>query len=312
MAIAIAQTGGRGRQWEAWVVKDGGDDPDCTNGALVGARVLPIPERRIIFQAGPGVGTVTRPGLPVPVGEPAINPVPRRMIAWAVQEVYQALQLEEGGVQVEISVEDGERLARETLNPRLGIVGGLSILGTTGIVRPFSHGAYRATIYAALKVARAAGLQGVVLTTGTTSDAAARTLFSPLPEVAFVQMADYVGFTMERLGRMGFRQAKVVCFFGKLIKMAQGMRHTHASAGHVDLERVAGWVEGITGDAGLARAVAGANTGRGVLGLLLPGRKHVVESIAHRALANLSSWAGKEMDLRLVLLDYEGAPLVRL
>ena len=312
LSIPIHGVGRAGAGWEAWVVKDGGDDPDCTHGALVGAAVVPVHERRLSISAGPGVGTVTRPGLPVAVGQPAVNPVPRRMMGWAVDEVYQGLGRGPAGAQVEVMVQEGERLAQETLNPRLGIVGGLSILGTTGLVRPFSHGAYRATIHTALKVARAAGLSQVVLTTGTTSDAAARSLLPRLPQVAFVQMADYVSFALERSARLGFRRITVVCFFGKLVKMAQGMGHTHASAGELDLERLARWVEAATGHRGLAQAVAGANTGRGALELLLPRHMKAVEEVARRALSRLRGWAGASAQVGLILLDYRGNPLVRM
>ena len=171
------------------IVKDAGDDPDVTHGALVSATVRPgAAGTGVTFKAGPGVGTVTRPGLPLPPGEPAINPVPRRMITKAIEDIAGA----GADYEVEISVADGEKLALKTLNPRLGIVGGISILGTTGIVIPYSCSAWIHGIHQGIDVARAAGLAHVAGATGSTSEAAVRK-FHDLSEIALIDMGDFVG-----------------------------------------------------------------------------------------------------------------------
>ncbi len=311
ISIPVEYVRDRGTSWECGVVKDGGDDPDVTHGALIGARVRPAPGKGLIIKAGEGVGKVTKPGLPVGIGEPAVNPVPRKMIGWAVDEAFSEAEAGLPGAEIELFIPGGEELARQTLNPRLGIVGGLSILGTTGIVRPFSHGAYRATIFAALKVARACGHRELVITTGTSSDAAARLMFPSIPEEGFVQMADYVGFTMQRLKVMGFVRATVVCFFGKMVKMAQRMVHTHASAGPVDMGQVSRWIEEVTGDSALSRAAARANTAREILDLLRSHHRNAVFHMAGKALRFLQDLAGERVEVGLVLLDYDSTVLLK-
>jgi cobalt-precorrin-5B (C1)-methyltransferase len=174
---------------QATVIKDAGDDPDVTHRAAIVATVALEAGEGLRLTGGVGVGVVTRPGLALAVGEPAINPVPRAMIAQAVGEAWrEAGRAGAPAVNVEVSVPEGERLAKRTLNPRLGIVGGISILGTTGLVKPFSHEAYTATIESALAVAKAAGLAEVVLTTGRRSEKRAQALRPDLPEQAFVQI----------------------------------------------------------------------------------------------------------------------------
>ncbi len=177
------------------IVKDAGDDPDVTHGALVSATVRPgAAGTGVTFKAGPGVGTVTRAGLPLPPGEPAINPVPRRMITKAIEDIAGA----GADYEVEISVADGEKLALKTLNPRLGIVGGISILGTTGIVIPYSCSAWIHGIHQGIDVARAAGLAHVAGATGSTSEAAVRK-FHDLSEIALIDMGDFVGGMLKYL-----------------------------------------------------------------------------------------------------------------
>ncbi|MBT8405952.1 MAG: cobalt-precorrin-5B (C(1))-methyltransferase CbiD, partial [Deltaproteobacteria bacterium] len=212
------------------VIKDGGDDPDVTHGAEVGARVRILGDTEgyteIVFKAGEGVGRVTKPGLPVEVGEPAINPVPRQMIRWAVEEGLEAYgPTKNKQVEVEVFVTAGETLAKKTLNHRLGILGGLSILGTTGIVRPLSHQAYRETIEAALSVAQAAGRE-LVLSTGGKSERFAQRLLTNLPEECFVQIADFYGFSLEAAVARGFDKVTHSVFIGKLVKMAMGLHYT--------------------------------------------------------------------------------------
>jgi cobalt-precorrin-5B (C1)-methyltransferase len=192
VSFALAQTRRDADAASAGVIKDAGDDPDVTHGALIVATVrVGAPGSGITFRAGIGVGTVTRPGLAVPPGEPAINPVPRRMIRDAIAEVA-ALAPHAGDVEVEIAIPGGEELAAKTLNGRLGIVGGLSILGTTGIVVPYSCAAWIASIQRGIDVARAAGLLHIAGATGASSEAAVAKLYG-LPEIALIDMGDFVG-----------------------------------------------------------------------------------------------------------------------
>ena len=214
----------------AGVVKDAGDDPDVTHGALVLATVRHGPSGSgVEFRAGPGVGTVTLPGLPVPVGEPAINPVPRRMMREAVGDA---------DVIVEISVEGGEELARRTWNPRLGIEGGLSILGTTGVVVPYSCSAWIASIRQGIDVAVAAGHKHVVAATGDTSERAARERY-PLPDSAVHDMGDYAGATLKYLARHPIPRLTLAGGFAKLSKLAAGYLDLHSGRSQVDLDRLA-------------------------------------------------------------------------
>jgi cobalt-precorrin-5B (C1)-methyltransferase len=221
-------------------IKDAGDDPDVTNGAEILATAEWTPSPGVQVAGGPGVGVVTRAGLAVPVGQPAINPTPRRIIVRAVQDELAALASGEKpagdrGVRVTISVPNGEALAAQTLNPRLGIVGGISILGTTGIVRPFSAAAYRATIHVALRVASRNGIRRVVLTTGARSEAYARRTYPRWPELSFVEIGDHVGYALTQAARLDFRQIVLAGMIGKLSKVAQGRWQTHVERGGVDI-----------------------------------------------------------------------------
>src|SRR5499427_721906 len=203
----------------AGVVKDAGDDPDVTHGALILATVRPAaPGSGVIFRAGKGVGTVTRPGLPLPPGEPAINPVPRKMIRDAIGEVVTAVGCA-GDVEVEIAIPNGEALAAHTLNARLGIVGGLSILGTTGIVVPYSCSAWIASIHSGIDVARAAGLTHLVGSTGANSETAAQKLYD-LPEIALIDMGDFVGGMLKYLRRHPVPRVTIAGGVAKMTKLA--------------------------------------------------------------------------------------------
>jgi cobalt-precorrin-5B (C1)-methyltransferase len=246
----------------AGIVKDAGDDPDVTHGALVLATV-----RRgeagsgVTFRAGPGVGTVTKPGLPVPPGEPAINPVPRAMIRTAVAEV-----LGEGAdVVVTISIPGGERLAERTLNPRLGIVGGLSVLGTTGIVVPYSCAAWIHSIHRGIDVARATGLDHVAGATGSTSEAAVKALHA-LPEAALIDMGDFAGGMLKYLRRHPVPRVTVAGGFAKMTKLGQGLLDLHSRRGEVDRDWLADRLRAAGGDPTLAEAARHANTAAEVLG----------------------------------------------
>ncbi|NLB06534.1 MAG: cobalt-precorrin-5B (C(1))-methyltransferase, partial [Desulfobulbaceae bacterium] len=248
----------------ATVVKDAGDDPDVTNGAELGAEARWLNEpgcEPVVLGNGPGVGVVTKPGLPVAVGEPAINPVPRRMIRAAVAEALVEGGTGERRVEVCIFVRDGEVLAEKTLNRRLGVVGGLSILGTTGIVRPVSAKAWTDTIEASLRVARAAGLDEVVLATGRTSEAAVQRRLG-LPEEALVMMGDYLHYALTATARQGFRRIHLTGMWAKLVKAALAVPQTHVRNGALETRQAADLLVDLGLDGPAAAALARANTAR--------------------------------------------------
>ncbi len=246
-SFALAETALGIAQASAAVVKDAGDDPDVTHGALIRVAVRPLPPGSgIVFAAGPGVGTVTRPGLPIPPGEPAINPMPRQMIRDAVGEA---------DLEVTIGVDDGERLAERTLNGRLGIVGGLSILGTTGVVVPYSCAAWIDTIHRGIDVARAMGLTHVAGSTGSTSEAAVQALHV-LPDVALLEMGDFAGGLLKYLRTHPVRRVTVAGGVAKMTKLAQGRLDLHSKRGEADLHALAA----CTTDPALRAEIEAANT----------------------------------------------------
>jgi cobalt-precorrin-5B (C1)-methyltransferase len=244
----------------AGVIKDAGDDPDVTHGALILATVrLGAPGTGIVFRAGPGVGTITKPGLPLPVGEPAINPVPRAMISENLGEVARQQGCGADAI-VEISVPDGEALAQKTLNPRLGILGGLSILGTTGIVVPYSCAAWVHTIHRGVDVARALGITHIAGATGSTSERAVQRLYD-LPDDALIDMGDFVGGLLKYLRRHPVETVSIAGGFAKMTKLGQGMLDLHARRGAVDLNFLAERALAAGGDDALAARIRAANTG---------------------------------------------------
>lgn len=250
-AFALAHTELRPGAALAAVVKDAGDDPDVTHGALVSVTVRLLPQGAgLRFIAGPGVGTVTRPGLPIPPGEPAINPGPRAMIRAALAELAT-----EPDAEVEISIADGEKLAERTLNGRLGIVGGLSVLGTTGIVIPYSCAAWIDSIHRGVDVARAMGIGHVAGSTGSASEAALQALHG-LPDVALIEMGDFVGGMLKYLRRHPVPRVSVAGGVAKMTKLAQGRLDLHSKRGEADLPALGALLP----DAALAARVAAANT----------------------------------------------------
>jgi cobalt-precorrin-5B (C1)-methyltransferase len=259
VAFALAETVlGEGTA-SAGVVKDAGDDPDVTHGALVRATVRVGPAGSgVTFRAGPGVGTITRPGLPLPPGEPAINPVPRQMIRAAVAEVASVYGVA-GDVLVEIAIPDGEALARRTLNGRLGIVGGLSILGTTGIVVPYSCAAWIDSIHRGIDVARASGLTHIAGATGSTSEAAVQALHH-LPDAALIEMGDFVGGMLKYLRTHPVPRLTIAGGVAKMTKLAQGRLDLHSRRGEVDMRDLAALARGLGADGATAELIEHANT----------------------------------------------------
>ncbi|WP_187434407.1 cobalt-precorrin-5B (C(1))-methyltransferase [Paenibacillus methanolicus] len=241
------------------VIKDGGDDPDATHGARIVAEVRWRDGEGIEIDGGIGVGRVTKPGLPVDIGEAAINPVPRRMIRESVQAALDSFELERG-VRVVVSVPDGEEIAKKTLNGRLGIIGGISILGTRGIVVPFSTAAYKASVAQAIRVAVKSGCTHIVLSTGGRSEKVAMGLYPDLPEEAFVEMGDFVGFALTMCARQGVRKVTLSGMMGKFSKVAQGVMMVHSKSAPVDFGFLASAAEEAGADPGTVEEIRGANT----------------------------------------------------
>lgn len=301
----------------AEVIKDGGDDPDVTHKARIRVQVSLAgsdeQDDPVVFRAGPGVGRVTRPGLPIPVGQPAINPTPRKMIRQALDQAWN--RAGPGGelrAEVVISVERGQELARHTLNPRLGIVGGISILGTHGLVKPFSHAAYTATIDSGVSVLQAAGGDEAVLTTGGKSEKRAMALRPDLDPAAFVQIADFFAYGLRRCAKAGLRRIVLVSFFGKAVKQAKGLEYTHARTQPLDLDLLAQWFKEAGAGQDLCGRVREANTARQVMEILEEaGRVDLVEPVGKRMLASMRKFAGPGPELEAVIIGFEQGILFR-
>jgi cobalt-precorrin-5B (C1)-methyltransferase len=290
----------------AGVIKDAGDDPDVTHGALVLATVR-AGERGagVRFRAGEGVGVVTLPGLPVAPGEPAINPAPRRMISDAVARVA-AAHGGDGDVVVEVGVEGGAQLAKRTWNPRLGIVGGLSILGTTGIVVPYSCSAWIASIRQGVDVARAAGHRHVIAAVGDTSERAAQARYG-VPDSALLDMGDFAGALLKYLARHPLPRVTIAGGFAKLSKLAGGHLDLHSARSQVDLERLADLSEQRGADERLVASIRGANSALHALQLATAAGVPLADGVAQRArAAALAVLAGAAVEVEVLVVDREG------
>ncbi|RZS89842.1 cobalt-precorrin-5B (C1)-methyltransferase [Motilibacter rhizosphaerae] len=241
----------------AVVVKDAGDDPDVTHGAHLTATVSWLPVPGVELEGGVGVGVVTRPGLGLEVGGPAINPTPRAMIRQAVEEV-----VGDRGARVVVSVPEGELMARKTTNARLGILGGISILGTTGIVRPFSTASWRASVEQAVSVMAAQGETTLVLVTGGRTEKGAMALLPELPEVCFVEVGDFTGAALRRARENSLQRVVFVGMVGKLSKLAAGILMTHYTRSKVDLSLLADVTRTAGGSDAVVAEVVAANTAR--------------------------------------------------
>jgi cobalt-precorrin-5B (C1)-methyltransferase len=287
-AFALAHEAAGDGYAEAGIIKDAGDDPDVTHGALIIARVSRnAAGAGVTFHAGEGVGMVTKPGLPISPGEPAINPVPRKMI----REV-----LGDGDYAVTVSVRDGARLAEKTWNPRLGIVGGLSILGTTGIVVPYSCAAWIASIQRGVDVARAMGLTHVVGSTGDLSEAAAMARLG-LPIEAYLDMGDFVGGLLKYVKRHPVERVTIAGGFAKLVKLAQGAMDLHSGRSAVDFEMLAALLPE------QREAVLGANTANEVLGL---GGPALAAKVALLARERAQALVGDAARVDVLVVDRNG------
>jgi len=291
------------------VIKNAGDDPDITHKAEIGARVTLLNDGKetgdVRITGGEGVGLVTKPGLEVPVGEPAINPGPRKMITASIRDVMEKHRIT-ANVGVEVFVPDGERLARKTLNARLGILGGISILGTTGVVKPLSHTAYIATIESAISVAEATGVDTVVFTTGRRSERFSQALWTDFPEEAFIQIGDFFKASLEIAAKRRFHTMILAVFFGKALKMAQGIPHTHAASSTLTLHRLAEWTHRLTRDRSFEQVIRSANTARHAFDLLRNTYPGVISEVGRHIVDAAVRFAGPDIRIRNVIFDYDG------
>jgi cobalt-precorrin-5B (C1)-methyltransferase len=294
----------------AAIIKDAGDDPDVTNRAEIVAWVRRLPEavaageEQIHIIGGRGVGRVTKPGLAVPVGQPAINPVPLLMIRAAVGEVLAAIgSTGPERFEVRIEVPDGELLARKTLNRRLGIVDGISILGTTGIVRPISAEAWTATIAASMDVAQAAGIKEIVLSTGRTSERAVEALIG-VAEEALVMMGDYLDFSLQEVRKRSFRRVHMAAMWAKMLKGAMGITQTHVRHGMLEVTAIRRFFQQHGVAAATLQAIGQAHTAREVLEMLMQRREvAVIELICRLAQQQYEQRCGVPVSIYLVGSD---------
>jgi len=306
-SFALALTRKEESAASAGIVKDAGDDPDVTHGAVVIATVRPAAAGNgVTFRAGEGVGMVTRPGLPVPPGEPAINPAPRQMIRDAIAEVAAAAG-GQGDVEVEIAIPGGEALAAKTLNGRLGIVGGLSILGTTGIVVPYSCSAWIHSIHRGIDVARAIGLTHIAGATGATSEAAVQKLHD-LPEAALIDMGDFVGGMLKYVRAHPLPRVTIAGGVAKMTKLAQGLLDLHSKRGAVDLVTLASLAESAGASDALRARILAANTAAEAFAHAQAEGIALGDAVARAAQATaLRVVAGSDIAVEIVLFDRGGS-----
>lgn len=312
--FAIADGCVDGDRAHAVSIKDAGDDPDATHGAHLTADVRRIPGGggEVILKGGPGVGVVTKPGLGLEVGGPAINPVPRSNIAANVAAAGKAILAAGDSLEVTISVPGGEEMAKKTLNARLGILGGISILGTTGIVRPYSTAAFRASVIQAVDVAANQGQTSVVFTTGGRTEKCAMREFPELDEACFVQMGDFVKAAFTTALKQRMRHIIVGAMVGKLTKIAQGLSVTHAWREEVDRELIAGAAIEIGAPPSLVEEIRAAETARFAaekldeLGLAVAFHR----ALAERAITSLRQRYPGPHRLSVMACNFEGKPIV--
>lgn len=302
----------QGSDWaKAGIIKDAGDDPDVTHGATIISQVRRLPSGEgIRFQAGEGVGTITKPGLPLPVGEPAINPVPRAMMtaeveAWAVANGLST------DVEITISIPGGQDMALKTWNPRLGIVGGLSVLGTTGIVHPFSCAAWIHSIHRGIDVARAMGLPHVLGATGSTSEKTAQQLYG-LPDEALLDMGDFAGGLLKYLRQHPVPRLTIAGGFAKMSKLAQGALDLHSSRSQIDNK----FMESIVSDGLLnfqiRNRIKEANTALEILEISREIGFDIAKPIAERALQTaIDTLRGAAVAVDVIVTDRKGEILAR-
>lgn len=311
VAFALAHESAGDGYATAGIIKDAGDDPDVTHGALIKATVRPSAiGSGITFKAGEGVGTVTKPGLPIEPGNAAINPVPRMMIQTALEEA-RALVGGPGDVEVEVSIPGGAEMAAKTWNPRLGIVGGLSILGTTGIVTPYSCSAWIHSIHRGIDVARATGLTHVAAATGSTSEAAVAKMYG-LPEHALIDMGDFAGGMLKYIRAHPLPQLTIGGGFGKLSKLAQGHLDLHSGRSQVDFNWFAEQVGDLGASADVMADVRGANTAMQVLEICQKSNLEIADHVAKLSRQTaLDVLSGAQIKVEIQVFNRKGKAIGR-
>ncbi|CAH0993377.1 Cobalt-precorrin-5B C(1)-methyltransferase [Sinobacterium norvegicum] len=285
-------------------IKDAGDDPDVTHGAEVYVELSLIDAAEIRFSAAEGVGVVTREGLALAVGEAAINPVPRQMITDHLLQIAEVAAYN-GGFEVAVGVINGEALAQKTMNPRLGIVGGLSILGTTGIVRPFSCSAYIASIHQGIDVAKANGINHIAATTGSSSEAAIRDYYQ-LGDMALIEMGDFVGAVLKYLRRVPVDKLTLCGGFGKLTKLANGHLDLHSKSSSINFAYLASKVGQLHGSSNLQRQVLEANTSIEVLAMCQKESIDLVSLVCQEARQVAEQTARGQMSIEVFAINRQG------
>lgn len=290
------------------IIKDAGDDPDCTHGAEIVATVTLSDAAGVVIKGGAGVARVTKLGLELAVGEPAINPVPRRNIREMILQVLQAGG--KTGAEVVISVPDGEQRAKQTINARLGLLGGISILGTRGTVKPYSTSAFAVSIRQQVVMAHANHIDELVLTTGSRTERFAMAHLPDLADTAFIQAGDFVGVGLRAALRCGIKRVSVVAMIGKLAKLAAGHMMTHVSGHAIDFALLAKLAAEHGASKEQIASVLGANTGRHVLDLL-KGKISAAywSSLCQRAAEHAYCFARQSIPVTVYMVDFDGALL---
>lgn len=288
------------------VIKDGGDDPDVTHGAEIWTEVsLTDKPNKIEIDGGNGVGRVTKPGLGLDIGSAAINPTPKKMIVENISKIAQHL-LEKNGLKVMIFVPRGKELALKTDNPRLGILDGISILGTSGIVIPYSTASFAAAIRQSLDVTIAMGNDTVVLTTGGRSEDFSRNIIK-LPDHCFVQMGDFSGYTVQQCAKKKIKKVYVAGFIGKLTKMAMGVKQTHVKGSKVDMEFLSNLAKRCNADTKIINEIKKANTARHVYEIVIKEKLiGFFDMVCEEVYKQLRSHSEKKFEMDVIMFDFDG------
>jgi len=293
------------------VIKDGGDDPDVTHGAEIFVDVeLTNNIGKIEIDGGEGVGRVTKPGLGLEIGSAAINPTPKKMILENVTEISKEI-LEKNGIMIKVSVPKGKELGPKTDNPRIGIMGGISILGTSGIVIPYSTASFAAAIRQQIAVVSSMNDDNVVLTTGGRSEDFAREIIE-LPDHSFIQMGDFSGYTIKQCAKQGLKKAYVAGFIGKLAKMAAGVKQTHVKGGKVDMKFLSELAKRCDAKSDTISKILGANTARNVQEIIMEdGVEGFFDEVTKEACNQMRQHSEEKIPVEVILFDFDGKVLSR-
>ena len=293
------------------VIKDGGDDPDVTHGAEIFVYVeLTNNIGKIEIDGGEGVGRVTKPGLGLEIGSAAINPTPKKMILENVTEISKEI-LEKNGIMIKVSVPNGKELGPKTDNPRIGIMGGISILGTSGIVIPYSTASFAAAIRQQIAVVSSMNDDSVVLTTGGRSEDFARKIIE-LPDHSFIQMGDFSGYTIKQCAKQGLKKAYVAGFIGKLAKMAAGVKQTHVKGGKVDMKFLSELAKRCDAKSDTISKILGANTARNVQEIIIEDKiDGFFDEVTKEACNQMRQHSEEKIPVEVILFDFDGKVLSR-